>query len=91
MTGSKQMIVSRVGIPQAIAITTEQIKTGIRMGYFRAETNGRVPTIFVGKISARRYNVLWNYLPIDTAVAQVIKPCHPEDFIGSCIVYAIVK
>ena len=47
------------------------IEKSIRMGWIANEKTGRIPTVVIGRVSARRWSVGWNYQPSTVVNGEV--------------------
>ena len=57
----------------------------IRMGYIAKEKIGRIPTVVIGRVSARKWWVGWNYQPITVENGETVIVPHSENFISDVI------
>jgi hypothetical protein len=81
------MFTPRKDIEGAKVATAITIKYEIERGYVKPEINGLVPMIIVGRVSARRWYVGWNYQRHDTKDGDIAVVPHPEDFIETVKAY----
>ena len=74
---------NQIEIQKTIQAVRNEIAEGIAKGWIQESVNGLVPTVYMGKVSARRFYIGWNYQAADAQTGDAaILPC-PEHFVNS--------
>lgn len=68
-----------------------EIQEGLAERHIKPEVNGRVPAVFVGRVSQRKYYIGWNYQDKNKQIADYADVAHPEMFVEKPMIAWIME